>query len=255
MKILDLFARRSTLPRYTASKISPAPWLLALIMLVELRYESFTPNHIRRPRRAENFSEAMQLAIHTGAFAVLQTFPQHNSTILAFEILLAIYIIWTSCQMLVRYKTSPSLFGPLYLADSIAGFWSETWHNVFASPCESLAYKPVRKLLPEYGVPVAIARSVGIFNAFVLMALFHVYALYPILSGRALLRLAMFFLVNGIATVCEAAVWGHRKHWIKVVLAWTFETTLATWTAEAMLLPRGLTNIPWQRLCEPGELS
>jgi len=46
--------------------------------------------------------------------------------------------------MVVRYKTSPALFGPLYLADSLTGFWSETWHNAFASPCTSLVYGPLR---------------------------------------------------------------------------------------------------------------
>jgi hypothetical protein len=52
------------------------------MLLTELRYESFDPNHIRSP---EKVSEPLQLAIHTGAFAVLQLLPQRNSTILAFE--------------------------------------------------------------------------------------------------------------------------------------------------------------------------
>ena len=147
MKLLDIFARRRHMPRYTASEKPPRDWLLCLIILTELRYESFTPNNIRVAREAENFSEPWQLGVHVGAFAFLQALPQHYSTILAFEVLLAIYIIWTSIQMLLRYRSSPALFGPLYTARSLSGFWSETWHNAFASPCESLAYTPLRNVL------------------------------------------------------------------------------------------------------------
>lgn len=122
MKILDIWARRNSLPTYTAGQ-TPADWLLPLILITELRYESFTPNQIRVPRNQENFNEPLQLGIHVLAFAVLQSLPQVSPTVLAFEVLLAIYIIWTSIQLIVRYKTSPALFGPLYLADSLNGFW------------------------------------------------------------------------------------------------------------------------------------
>jgi hypothetical protein len=133
MKLLDIWARRRSLPTYTAGD-PPADWLFALIVLSELRYESFTPNHIRVPKDQENFNEPLQLAIHVAAFVVLQSLPQVFPTVLAFEVLLAIYIIWTSIQLVLRYKSSPALFGPLYMADSLTGFWSETWHNAFASP-------------------------------------------------------------------------------------------------------------------------
>jgi len=122
MKLLDIFARRNSLPAYTTGK-KPADWLFAFIVLTELRYESFTPNHIRVPRQLENFSEPLQLGIHIGVFAFLQHLPQNLPTVLAFEVLLSIYILWTSIQLLVRYKSSPALFGPLYLADSLTGFW------------------------------------------------------------------------------------------------------------------------------------
>lgn len=122
MKLLDLYARRHNLPRYTAGPPPPDP-VLALIILTELRYESFTPNHIRVPRHLENFNEPLQLAIHIGIFAVLQALPQQYPTVLAFEVQLAIYIIWTSMQLVLRYKSSPALFGPLYRADSLTGFW------------------------------------------------------------------------------------------------------------------------------------
>jgi len=250
MKALDILARRHTLPVY-ASNPRPRPWLFALVVLTELRYESFTPNHIRVAKDAENFSEPMQLAIHTGVFMALQSLPQIFPTVLAFEVLLSIYILWTSMHLVLRYKSSPALFGPLYLADSLTGFWSETWHNAFASPCQSLAYNPIRITLPKYGVPVRIARAFGVIAAFGLMAIFHMYALAPILPRSSLIRIGLFFLLNGIGTVAEGLLWGKRKHWAKVVLAWTFETLLATWTAQAAHIPNGLSKIPWRDMCGP----
>lgn len=250
MKALDIFARRNSLPTY-AYKPRPHPIIISFIILTELRYESFTPNHIRVPHDAETFSEPMELAIHTGAFLVLQSLPQNYPTILAFEVLLAIYIIWESVQMVLRYKTSPALFGPIYRADSLTGFWSETWHNAFASPCQSLAYNPIRYNLPNLGVPVPLARSLGVLAAFALMAVFHVYALVPLIPRKGLIRIGLFFFLNGIGTVIEAMIWGKRRHWMKAVLAWTFETILATWTAQAAHIPNGLSKIPWKDMCGP----
>lgn len=122
LKLLDIWARRNSLPTYTAGQ-KPADWQYALIIMTELRYESFTPNHIRVPRHLQNFNEPTQLVIHILAFVLLQSLPQVFPTVLALEVLLAIYIIWTSMQLVVRYKSSPALFGPLYLADSLTGFW------------------------------------------------------------------------------------------------------------------------------------
>ncbi|KAI9677875.1 MAG: hypothetical protein M1829_002372 [Trizodia sp. TS-e1964] len=252
LKMLDIFMRRNHLPRYTASKTLPSPAIFSLILFTELRYESFTPNHIRVPKKKEEtFSEPIQLAIHTGAFAVLQALPQMFPTILAFEVLLAIYILWTSIQQLLRYPNSPALFGPLYRAESLTLFWSETWHNVFSSPCTSLAYYPIRKTLSRLGAPAPVARSAGVIGAFALMGVFHMYALHPILPWASLVRIGLFFLLNGIAAVCEAAVWGHKKSWLKTALAWTFETLLATWTAQAAHIPNGLSHIPWGEMCTP----
>jgi hypothetical protein len=249
MKLLDIFARRNSLPKFTAGR-RPADWLVAFKALTELRYESFTPNHIRVPKHKENFSEPTQLSIHIAMFAVLQALPQTQPTILAFEVLLAIYILWTSMQLLLRYKSSPALFGPLYRADSLTGFWSETWHNAFASPCTSLAYSPLRYRLPRLGVPIPIARSLGVFAAFGLMAIFHMYALAPILPWAALQRIGIFFLLNGVATVSEAMVWGKRRSVLKAILAWAFEISVATWTAKGLEIPNGLSKIDWRSVCD-----
>lgn len=265
MKTLDIFARRNSIPTYNGRQ--PADWKLALIVMTELRYESFTPNQIRVPQDQENFNEPLQLCIHVAIFTFLQAMPQNIPTVLAFEVQLAIYIIFTSMQLLLRYKSSPALFGPLYLADSLTGFWyvaiglvishfrwltidrSETWHNVFASPCSSLAYTPLRNGLPKY-VPVAVARSLGVLAAFSLTAAFHVYALYPILDQGALLRIGAFFFLNGVGTVSEAAIWGHKKHWTEAALAWIFQTTLASWTAKGLSIPNGLSRIRWSEICD-----
>jgi len=248
MKTLDIWARQHALPVYTAGK-RPADWLVALLLLTELRYESFTPNHIRLPKIQESFNEPLQLGIHIAIFAALQALPQGFATVLAFEVMLAIYIIWTSMQLVLRYKSSPALFGPLYLIESISGFWSESWHNVFAAPCTSLAYSPLRHGLPKLGVPLVIARALGLIGAFGLMALFHIYALQPILGREGLTRIGVFFVLNGVATVIEAAVWGKKRHWLRTVLGWAFETSISTWTASGIDFPNGLSKIPWREIC------
>jgi hypothetical protein len=82
------------------------------------------------------------------------------------------------------------------------------------------------------------------------MALFHIYGLMPILDREALFRVGVFFFLNGIATVSEAIVWGKKKHLLKTVLAWIFETSLATWTASGVNIPNGLSKILWRELCD-----
>lgn len=85
--------------------------------------------------------------------------------------------------------------------------------------------------------------------SFVLMAVFHVYGLWPLLPGPALLRIGAFFILNGVGTVVEEAIWGRRVHWVKTVLAWAYEFAVASWTAEGLNIPEGLAGIDLMALC------
>jgi len=248
MKTLELFFRRSSLPRYSCGP-TPPEYKLAFLYITELRYESFTPNHVRVARPDENFNEPLQLAVHSLIFYILQALPQKYPVVLALEIQYAIYVHWTTAQLILRYRSSPALFGPLYLADSLTGFWSETWHNAFAGPCTTLAYSPLRKGLPKLGFSDDIARSAGVLGAFVLMALFHLFGLAPMLPYHALKRVGLFFVINGVGTVLEAMVWRHKKHWLRAFMAWIFQLSVASWTAAALDLPQGLAGIKWGEMC------
>lgn len=90
----------------------------------------------------------------------------------------------------------------------------------------------------------------GILAAFFLMAAFHVYALAPMVTEKALFRIGMFFVLNGFATVGEAMVWGRKDSWVKTGLAWVTEMSLAAWTAGALGIPRGVHGIKWSDICE-----
>lgn len=246
MKILDVWARRRALPVYKA-KEKPSDWLLSLLLMTELRYESFEPNYVRLPKGLENMSLTKVYCIHAAALAALHAISRNHPMILAFEILLSIHVGFSSIHLLVRYKSSPPLFAPLFSADSLAGFWSEVWHNSFTSPCISLANNPLRNSLRKLGSPDGISRSVGILGAFSLMAVFHMYCFYPVLDQRAVNRIGLFFFLNGIATIAESAIWGKKRHWAKAALAWTFQIILATWVASSLNLPSNTLKIFMER--------
>lgn len=84
------------------------------------------------------------------------------------------------------------------------------------------------------------------------MGVFHAYALAPLLPVDALARVCAFFLLNGIGTVIEDAVWGRHMHWGKTLLAWVFELGIASWTVEGLSVPKGLRNVAWSSICDVG---
>jgi hypothetical protein len=228
---------------------------MALILLTELRYESFTPNPIRLPpgypsARHRHTNEKAQLLIHISIFATLQCLPQ-IAPVKALGVLFTIWNIWTAWELILRYRTSPPLFGPIYTADSLAGFWTETWHNAFASPCYSLAYTPTYFLLSKLGVPRTVGRAAAVVGGFAVMAVFHMYALSPLMDGEGLRRVGVFFLGNGVMTVVEAGAWGRKKHWVRMTVAWVLELGVASWAVEAFDLPDGLWVADWKGLCRP----
>ncbi|KAF2201774.1 hypothetical protein GQ43DRAFT_335495, partial [Delitschia confertaspora ATCC 74209] len=264
MKALDIFSLRNSLPTWSALTPKPGDALLSFLLLTELRYESFTPNAIRLPPlpshpfpsslrlRQTFYSETVQLPLHILLFTFLQFLPQHP-VIKAYGILLTIYNIWTALQLVLRKKTSPPLFGgPIYLAESLTTFWTETWHNAFASPCLNLAYTPTSSVLRRLGFPKALSRSAGVVSGFALMAIFHVYALSPLLNSEGMWRIGVFFTANGVFTVLEVAIWGRKRHWARGVIAWIVESWLATWTVVAIPVADGVLGANWRALCKPG---
>ncbi|KAI5283918.1 hypothetical protein KEM54_001728 [Ascosphaera aggregata] len=212
-----------------------------------LSFKSFKENGLLFPI---TLSEEMDFLVHTLLFAVLQLFaPQSDSRVLAFEVLLAIYLIWEAWQFLLRYRNSPRLFGALYKINSINTFWSKIWHTAFMSPSRSLVYEPIRFGLPKLGVPVDIARVCGFLGTFAFMGVFHIISLMPLFPWHVLVRTAMFFLYNGVAAILEYMYWGRREHWLKAVFAWVFELTVAGWAVESMRLPQGVQSIEWKNIC------
>ena len=258
---LHLLSLQSSLPRYAAGK-RPSPSIVALLWLTELRYESFTPNPIRiaplprypfpsSPEKRNIFySEPVQLIIHIGLFIALQSLPQYTP-VKAFGVLLSIWIIFTSCQLAFRYRNSPPLFAPIYLADSLATFWTETWHNVFSSPCLNLAYNPTMYILTSLKIPRQVARSFAVVASFSLMAVFHAEVMSPILSAEGKMRIGLFFILNGVFTVIEVAIWGKRRDWRRALMAWVIELTLASWAVEKAQVADGLLHADWRGLCRP----
>ncbi|KAF2739274.1 hypothetical protein EJ04DRAFT_508978 [Polyplosphaeria fusca] len=261
MKLLDIHALNltSSFPRYSSGS-APRPSIMALVYITELRWESFTPNVIRQvpnskypfPKSARLnrlfYSELVQLLIHVGIFIMLQSLPPWD-WVKGQGILYTIWIVWTAIQLVLRYKTSPPLFGPIYLADSLASFWTETWHNAFVSPCLTLAYTPTMFLLRQLGAPKPVCRAAAVFSGFLLMAIFHVYALQPMLTEEGEWRIGMFFILNGVFTVIEVAIWGKKRHWFRAVMAWAIELSLSSWAVAAVDVADGVLEADWKDLC------
>ena len=73
----------------------------------------------------------------------------------------------------------------------------------------------------------------------------------PILSAEGKLRIGLFFVLNGVLTMAESAVWGRKRDWRRALMAWVFELALASWAVETAQVADGLLEADWRGLCRP----
>ena len=241
MKALEMYARRGSPPKAKYDPINENPKVYAWYLLSELRYESFNISTVKLP--PYTFSEKRELLKHMLLLLSLQLLPQANSLVKAFSILLSIYCIWTAMGLGIRYTHSEPLFGPIYKARNLTGFWTETWHNAFTAPCLVLAYRPVYKLTNN--------RVFATLAAFVTMGVWHTWSLQPLVSPEAQLRILLFFVLNGVGTIADNAVWGPSRNdnMLRRTFSWAWCAFLAQWTASACAIPNGIHQIQWSQIC------
>jgi hypothetical protein len=106
-------------------------------------------------------------------------------------------------------------------------------------------------VLTWLGVPHKVARAFAVIASFGLMAAFHAEIMSPILSAEGKLRIALFFVFNGVITVIESAIWGKKRDWRRALMAWIVELALASWAVETAQVADGLLNADWRALCRP----
>jgi Membrane bound O-acyl transferase family len=234
MKVLDMFFRRHQPPKLNRHA---SPAVYAFHLLIELRYESFDISTARKS--ALNFSDNTEYAIHLATFLFLQCLPQ-SPVVKAFGILLAIWLIWNFMHYILKYRDSPPLFGPIYRAENLSYFWTQTWHNAYTSPTRTLGYRPMRKVFGPIG---------GVMGGFGLMAIFHVWALAPYVEPDGLFRVAVFFIANGAGSVADYWLWEKRNTWTRILVNWAFEVFLAQYTAAKFDIPDGLMAIDYKNIC------
>lgn len=238
MKSIEMFVRRDNPPvcHYPMSNAA-----YAFYLLWELRFESFNISTVRSPPYAVD--EAKEYLIHVAAFAVLQMLPQHD-VVKALSVLVSIYVLWTTMNFFLRYPNSPPLFGPLWRATDLVSFWSETWHNAFSSPCHALGYKLFRPM----------GRLYGVVAAFLLMGIWHAWALAPILPTPGMFRVCCFFVLQALGCSLDATVFGHTHSRLRSLLSWIFCLSSATWTVKELHIPDGVWEIDWRNICRESAL-
>lgn len=258
MKCLDMlfrhFQNTSLVWKLPNTEAKPPPlYQQAFWMTLELRYEDFIPNPIRLKLPAP-FHEPTQLLYHTLFYIIIAygPLPQSWQPVKAMKLLLQIYILWTSAHLPFRLSTTPPFFAPLYKADSLVDFWNgNVWHVAFQSPCQSMAYSPVQTILKGIGIPKPLARGCGVVAAFTLMGIFHAYVGWSVMRNVAQgwTKVVAFFVMNGVATVFEDLIWGKRKNWVRSLLAWVFEISLASWAVSGVEFPYELWLVHDPRFC------
>src|SRR5271155_2142872 len=234
MKALDMYFRRDHPP---VIKFPASPAVYAFYLLVELRYESFDISTARH--RKYVISDAREYFIHLAIFCILQLLPQ-VPIIKAFGVLFSIWLIWNAMNITLKSPNSQPLFGPIYRAPSLSSFWTDTWHNAYTSPISTLGYRPMRKLFGPAG---------GVVGGFAVMAVFHVWALAPYMPADGLVRVAVFFMANGVGSIVDYWIWGAKDGWVRGLVNWGFEVFWAQWTVQKCDIPDGLFAIDFKNIC------
>ncbi|EPS38703.1 hypothetical protein H072_7558 [Dactylellina haptotyla CBS 200.50] len=258
MKCLDMlfryFQNISLVWKLPNADAKPPPlYQQAFWMTLELRYEDFLPNPVRQKLPAP-FHEPTQLLYHTLFYLAIAygPIPQFLAPVKAVKLLLQIYILWTAAHLPFRLSNTTPFFSPLYKADSLVDFWNgNIWHVAFQSPCQSIAYMPVQTILKAIGLPKPLARGSGVVGAFTLMGIFHAYIGWSVMTDvvDGWTKVVGFFMLNGVATVFEDLVWGRKKSWVRAMLAWVFEISLASWAVSGVEFPYELWLVHDPRFC------
>jgi hypothetical protein len=234
MKALDMYFRRYHPP---ILKFPASPARYAFYLLIELRYESFDISTARAP--SFHFSDTREYLIHLAIFAFLQFLPQ-VPVVKALGVLFAIWLIWNLMHAMLKYPGSQHLFGPIYRAPNLTVFWTETWHNAYTSPTRTLGYRPMHKLFGPIG---------GVLGGFGVMAIFHVWSLAPYVRPEGLVRVALFFLANGVGSLADYWMWGKRNTPERVIINWMYEIFWSQYAIAKCDVPNGLAAIDFQRIC------
>ena len=88
----------------------------------------------------------------------------------------------------------PPLSSAPWFATSLAEFWSTKWHQTFRPSFMQLAYRPARALFGKAG---------GVMAVFLLSGVMHNVCIRGMARGSNFKQIGGFFILNGIAVVCE----------------------------------------------------
>lgn len=196
-------------------------WLL----LTEMRYRAFDVEaaHKGRPSarvaHRELASKMLPPVILTG---VVYAFPIAET-----KCLLLLCLIQNGLEgvhTLLHPFCPYVLFYRPFVAATLGDFWTIHWHSS-AVFLQSLAYKPVRRLLGRPG---------GIVAAFALSGVWHAWAAMPLAEEPHAVKLGLqvwiFFMMLGVGTLLERLVWRDKQGgWLQRVLVWTWSLCWAGW--------------------------
>jgi hypothetical protein len=81
------------------------------------------------------------------------------------------------------------------------------------------------------------------------MAGFHVWALVPYVKPEGLVRVAVFFLANGVGSIADFWMWGNRNTPERVIINWLYEIYWSQYAVAKCDIPDGLMAIDFRRIC------